>query len=142
MYDKAGVKYGTRTPEISKLWGTNDSLWGGGIALYLKYKFLGLDATGKYKGSAWVIPFWASLVGTLAAPIARLFTHKGQRFLRPISKISQGALIISTIGALALPGSKYEQISPPKPNTVNMIKTPNGSYAQNPQTDMKIKGAF
>jgi hypothetical protein len=136
MYDKAGVKYGTRTPEISKLWGTNDSLWGGGIALYLKYKFLGLDATGKYKGSAWVIPFWASLVGTLAAPIARLFTHKGQRFLRPISKISQGALIISTAGALALPGS------PKKGDIVNMVRTSNGSYAPNPPNNQKINGAF
>jgi hypothetical protein len=136
MYDAAGTKIGTRTPEISKLWGTNDSLWGGGIDLYLKYKFLGLDATGKYKGSAWVIPFWASLVATLAAPIARLFTHKGQRFLKPISKIGQGALIISTVGALALPGS------PKKSDVVNMVRTPNGSYAQNPQTNMKIEGAF
>jgi hypothetical protein len=132
IYDAAGTKIGTRTPEISKLWGTNDSTWGGGIDLYLKYKFLGLDATGKYKGSAWVIPFWTSLVATIAAPIARLFTHKGQRFLRPISKIGQGALIISTIGALALPGS------PKKSDVVN------GAFPPVPpnQNNNKIGGAF
>jgi hypothetical protein len=136
MYNAAGTKIGTRTPEISKLWGTNDSAWGGGIDLYLKYKFLGLDAKNQYVGSSWALPFMLSLIGVLAAPIARIFTHKGQRILRPISKISKGVLAVSTIGALALPGSG-EQLK-----TVNMVKTPNGSYAQNPQPNMKIEGAF
>ena len=94
-----------RTPEISKLWGSSDALWGGGTVNYLKYKFLGLDGNNNYIGSAWSIPFIVSLIGTLAAPVAKIFTNKGQRILKPISRISQGALVVSTIGALALPGS-------------------------------------
>jgi hypothetical protein len=138
MLGPTGTKIGTRTPEISKLWGTNDSLWAAprGTVDYLKYKFLGLESNGAYKGSAWVYPFWIGLIATLAAPIARLFTSKGQRILKPLHKVGVGMLAVSTVGALALPGS------PKKGDVVNMVKTPNGSYAQNPQTNMKIEGAF
>lgn len=94
-----------RTPEISKLAGMTDDVYKGSPMDYLKYKFLGMDANNNYVGSAWVIPFWAGLVGYLAGPIAKMVTHKGQRILRPISKIGKGAMIMSAAGALALPGS-------------------------------------
>jgi hypothetical protein len=141
MASDGTTKLGTRTPEISHLWGTNDTFWDkfAGVTLgpvdFVKYKFLGLQPDGTYKGSAWVYPFWIGLVATLAAPVARLFTSKGQRFLRPLHKVGVGMLAVSTVGALALPGC-------PKPDTVNMVKTPNGSYAQNPMNNLKIEGAF
>jgi hypothetical protein len=135
IYNASGTKIGFKTPEISKLWGTNDSTWGGGIDLYLKYKFLGLDANNKYVGSSWSLGFIGGLIATLAAPIAKIFTNKGQRILKPISKIGTGVLITSTIGALALPGSG-ENISPPT------VKAPNGSYAQNPQINQSNVGAY
>lgn len=131
IYNSAGTKIGTRTPEISKLWNSNDPLWGGGPIDYLKYKFLGLEKNGNYKGSAWVYPFWIGLIATLAAPIARLFTSKGQRFLKPLHKVGVGMLAVSTVGALALPGSpkKSDAVSsfPPVP--------PN-------QNNNKVRGAF
>jgi hypothetical protein len=138
MKSSTGTSIGTRTPEISKLWGSNDALWSAprGPLDYVKYKFLGQDLGGGYKGSAWVYPFWIGLVATLAAPIAKLFTSKGQRILKPLHKVGVGMLAVSTVGALALPGS------PKKGDIVNMVKTPNGSYAQNPQPNMKIEGAF
>jgi hypothetical protein len=112
-----GTVIGTRHAEITHLWETTGA-WN--PLSYVKYKFLGTDpTTGAYTGSAWVIPFWLSLIGTLAGPIAKIFTNKGQRFLRPIQKIATGSLIVSTIGALALPGSPngdsapQNQFSPP-----------------------------
>jgi hypothetical protein len=134
--DKNGVSMGKRTPEISKLWGTNDNLWGAprGPIDYLKYKFLGLESNGNFKGSAWVFPFWIGLAATVAAPLARLFTHKGQRFLRPLSKIGHGMLAVSTVGALALPGC-------PKGNGVNGQSSLPPPPPTN-QNQMKIGGAF
>jgi hypothetical protein len=134
IFDKNDVSLGKRTPEISKLLNSNDSLWSAprGPLDYLKYKFLGQDLGGTYKGSAWVIPFWIGLATTLAAPIARLFTSKGQRFLKPLHKVGVGMLAVSTVGALALPGS------PKKSDAVN------GAFPPVPpnQNNNKIKGAF
>jgi hypothetical protein len=134
MLSKTGTSLGTRTPEISKLWGSNDALWAAprGPLDYLKYKFLGQDLGGTYKGSAWVYPFWIGLIATLAAPIARLFTSKGQRFLKPLHKVGVGMLAVSTVGALALPGS------PKKSDAVN------GAFPPVPpnQYNNKIGGAF
>ncbi len=138
IYDSAGTKIGTRTPEISKLWGTSDSTWGGGIDKYLKYKFLGLDADNKYIGSSWSPGIIGGLIATFAGPIAKLFTSKGQRILRPLSKIGQGLLASSTAGALALPGSG-ENVS-----KTNMTRTPNGTFVPVPPNpnNNQIKGAF
>ena len=127
--NSTGTLVETKIPEIAHLWTTA----GGWDPLsYVKFKFLGLK-NDTYQGSAWVYPFWIGLIATLAAPVARLFTSKGQRFLRPLSKVGHGMLAVSTVGALALPGC---------PKTVDMVKTPNGSYAQTPQTNQKIGGAF
>jgi hypothetical protein len=114
--DKTGAVIGTRTPEISKLWGTNDVLWGAprGPIDYLKYKFLGLREDNTYKGSAWVMPFWFGFASTIARPIAKLFTNKADRILKPLQKIGIGMLAVSTIGALALPGS-------PKPGDIGTM---------------------
>lgn len=101
---------------------TGDKIWT--PSAYLKFKFLGQVPEGAGpESSAWVIPFWVSLIGTLAAPIARIFTSKGQRILRPIHKVSVGALAASTIGALALPGCGVsEPQPPPPPNSMNQAK--------------------
>lgn len=132
LKDKTGAVIFTKPPEMAHLWTTDpsDTYWT--PINYLKFKFLGLK-NDTYQGSAWVIPFWIGLITTLAAPIARIFTSKGQRFLRPLSKVGHGMLAVSTVGALALPGC---------PKTVDMVKAPNGSYAQTPQTNQKIGGAF
>jgi hypothetical protein len=134
--DKTGTVLGKRTPEISKLWGTNDVMWGAprGPLDYLKYKFLGIEQGGAYKGSAWVYPFWIGFAATIARPIARLFTHKGEHILKPLQKVGIGMLGVSTVGALALPGC------PKKNDIVNGLPTqtpppPNQEYK-------KIGGAF
>jgi hypothetical protein len=120
---KEGTVLGTRTPEISKLWGTNDVLWGEprGPLDYLKYKFLGLEQGGAYKGSAWVYPFWIGFAATIAKPLVGLFTHKGQHILKPLQKVGIGMLGVSTAGALALPGCPKKgdvaNVLPPPPNT-------------------------
>ena len=134
IYNSAGTKIATRTPEISKLWGSPDAAYGGGPIDYLKYKFLGIESNGNYKGSAWVYPFWGGLIATLAGPIAKLFTHKGQRFLRPLHKIGLGLTAMSTVGALALPGC-------PKPGDVLQSSSlPNPPPLNQKQT--KIGGAY
>ena len=84
--------------EISRLWAPEGE-WN--TLNYLQYKFLGLDpVTSEYIGSAWVAPFWASLIGWIVSKLKVL----PPRFNRPLEGISKGALVISTIGALALPG--------------------------------------
>jgi len=132
MFNSAGAKIGTRTPEISHLWGTKDTFWGGNDPLtnvidYIKYKFLGLNTQNAFVGSAWAIPFMGSLAATLAAPIARMFTNKGQRFLRPIAKIGKGVLAVSTVGALALPGCG-DELSHQK-TTIPMVQTSPGTFS-------------
>jgi hypothetical protein len=108
---------------------TGDKIWT--PTAYLQFKFFGTVPEGAGpESSAWVIPFWLSLIGTLAAPIAKLFTNKGQRILRPIHKISVGALAASTIGALALPGCGHELPTPPPPNSMNQ----NSSVSQPTRT--------
>lgn len=62
---------------------------------YLQYKFT---------QSAWTIPFWASLVAFIGAKVACYF-GVAPIITKPIERISTGALIVSTIGALVLPGS-------------------------------------
>jgi hypothetical protein len=130
-----GTSLGKRTPEISKLWGSNDFLWGAprGPLDYLKYKFLGLEQGGAYKGSAWVYPFWIGFAATIARPLARLFTHKGEAILKPLQKVGIGMLGVSTVGALALPGC-------PKTNGVN--GQPSLPPPPTNQNQMKIGGAF
>lgn len=137
IYNSAGTKIGTRTPEISKLWGTNDGLWGAprGPVEYLKYKFLGLADDDKYKGSAWVYPFWTGIALRLAGPIARIFTHKADRILRPLQKIGTGMIITSTVGALALPGCP--KTGDVMPNSQSFPKPP-----MNQNNTEKIGGAF
>lgn len=104
IYDANDVKLSTRMPEIAHLWTTEPNN-GWNPVKYLKYKFLGLNDQDQYVGSSWVYPFWGGIIATLAGPIAKLFTNKGQRFLKPLHKIGVGLTAMSTIGALALPGS-------------------------------------
>lgn len=87
---------------------------------YLKYKFLGIHptpmsaeqaATTPYPTSSWVLPFWASLVAFIGSKLAIHFKFGGntvQRIARPVEKISKGALVASTIGALVLAGTRVE----------------------------------
>jgi hypothetical protein len=69
---------------------------------YLKYKFV---------DSAWALPFWASLIGFIASKLP-IPIPGWARIRRPLGKIAAPALIVSTIGALALPGT-----SPDYPNS-------------------------
>lgn len=117
--DKTGAVIKSRPPEISHLW-ANDEGWT--PLNYLQYKFLGIDSTGKYIGSAWVYPFWFGFASTIARPIAKLFTNKADRILKPLQKIGIGMLAVSTIGALALPGS-------PKRGDLTMSNRPNNAGA-------------
>jgi hypothetical protein len=66
---------------------------------YVKYKF-GLKTGGYGEISAWAVPFWASLI----AWIVSKFKVIPPRYNKPLEGISKGALVVSTIGALALPG--------------------------------------
>lgn len=116
MYDENGkaISAGNRwlnlaSKEYTHLYTTEEgSPWT--PTSYLKYKFLGTDpATGKQTGSAWVVPFWASLIGFLAS---YLIPSKilPARIKTPLRKISGGALAMSTIGALVLPATSPEEI--------------------------------
>jgi hypothetical protein len=97
----SGAVVQTKPAEISRLW-TTDGDWT--PLTYLKYKFLGTHpTTGEYCGSAWVIPFWASLAGWIASKLP-LPIPSWARVRRPLGKLATGGLVISTIGALALPG--------------------------------------
>ena len=88
-------------PEIAHLW-TNSGAWN--PMNYLSYKFLGIDpVTGKYVGSAWVMPFWAGIGSWIFSKLP--LGHKFTRIQRPLGKIGLGVAIASAIGALALPGS-------------------------------------
>jgi len=124
----------------------NEGVWT--TQAYLKYKFLGTDPSGAQTGSSWSNPFILSLAAFVATTIAKMTGKLGKysRIINPINKLAKGALAASVIGALVLPGTG--QIDPgrplPNPNVVNMVKTPNGSYAQTPQTNQyqKIEGAF
>jgi len=115
IYGADGNKIGDRMPEIAHVFGlaTKDELWGKngleGAAVYLKYKFLGLDVNNEYKGSAWVIPFWVSLGSWIASKLP--LGAKAKRIQRPLNAISKYALAVSTIGALALPGSPQDMSS-------------------------------
>lgn len=127
--DKTGAVLGKRTPEISKLWGSKDFLWAGDgatIPNYLKYKLLGLAQDNKWKGSAWVYTFWGGIAAYLARPIAHIFTHKGDKYLKPIQSFGKGLAGMSTVGALALPGCetsvKNAQALPPPPSNQNQMK--------------------
>jgi hypothetical protein len=66
---------------------------------YLKYKF-GFSQGAKGEISSWAIPFWGSLIGWIISK----FHILPSRINRPLEGISKGALVVSTIGALALPG--------------------------------------
>lgn len=72
------------------------------VVNYLKYKFLGIHPQGLEGGSAWVFPFWASLI----AFILTKFKVLPKRINQPLEGISKGALVASTIGALVLPGTR------------------------------------
>jgi len=88
-----------RIPEIAHLW-QNDGAWT--PISYLKYKF-GLEQPGGDL-SSWAIPFWASLIGYIASKLP-LPIPSWARIRKPLGKIAAPALVVSTIGALALPGS-------------------------------------
>lgn len=91
------------------------------VANYLKYKFLGIDPSGQASGSAWVLPFWASLIGWITSKIP-IPVSGWARVRKPLGKIAGGALVVSTIGALALPGC-----SPTNP-TSNPSSSPTVAY--------------
>jgi len=110
IYDKDDVKLSTRMPEIARLWTTEPNN-GWNPIKYVKYKFLGLNDQDKFIGSSWVYPFWGGVIAALAGPVAKLFTNKGQRFLKPLHKIGIGLTAMSTVGALALPGSGEKAIT-------------------------------
>jgi hypothetical protein len=100
--DNTGAVLEKKGPEIAHLWNFDmnspqNALW------YLKYKFLGLDDKNAYVGSAWVIPFWASIISYIFSRLP--LGTKLKRIQRPVGALAKGGAIISTIGALALPGS-------------------------------------
>jgi hypothetical protein len=75
---------------------------------YLKYKFLGIDPeTEQQAPSAWVAPFWASLIGWIISK----FKILPPRINRPLEGFAKGALVASTIGALVLPGTTAQEIN-------------------------------
>ena len=111
----------TRPAEIMHLFGNYD---GWTPLNYLKYKFLGTHpTTGEYVGSAWVIPFWASLIGFIVSKLP-LPIPLWAKIRRPLGKVATGALVVSTIGALALPGSP----SPSRYQTSNPYNSPRTNY--------------
>jgi hypothetical protein len=88
-------------PEIAHLW-TTSGVWN--PMSYLSYKFLGIDPnTGKFAGSAWIIPFWTGIGAYIVSKLP--IGHKLSRIQRPLGKIGLGVALVSAIGALALPGS-------------------------------------
>jgi len=78
------------------------------VCNFLKWKFLGMNPDGSFGDSAWVIPFWASLIGWIASKLNVL----PPRYNKPLGGISKGALVVSTIGALTLPGSGPSNSAP------------------------------
>jgi len=102
-----------RIPEIAHLW-QNDGAWT--PLTYLKYKF-GLYQPGGDL-SSWAIPFWASLIGYIASKLP-LPIPSWKRVRKPLGKIAAPALVVSTIGALALPGSGEHVNSAPTYSTPN-----------------------
>jgi hypothetical protein len=100
-----------RIPEIAHLW-QNDGAWT--PLSYLKYKF-GIDQPGGDL-SSWAVPFWASLIGYVASKLP-LPIPSWARIRKPLGKIAAPALVISTIGALALPGSGEHSNSAPTSNS-------------------------
>ena len=87
---------------------------------YLCYRFTGYNPDNKqWAPSAWVIPFWASLVGLITSMLP--LGAKAKRIQRPLKAISSGALIVSTIGALALPATDIRQVltSPVRQTSAN-----------------------
>jgi hypothetical protein len=102
--DASGTLISTRGPEIAHLWSLDQSKDAYYLPNYLKYKFLGLDPnTNQYVGSAWVIPFWASIAAFIFSKLP--LGPKLKRIQRPIGAIGKAGAIVSTIGALAIPGS-------------------------------------
>lgn len=91
--------------EIEYLWKSTSGGWT--PSTYLQYKFLGKEPTGgKYKLSAWMIPFW----GGIAAAVAGLFLKgKYRRIGRPLTKIGVGMVAMGAVGALAIPGCRAAQ---------------------------------
>jgi hypothetical protein len=74
---------------------------------YLKYKFLGIHPeTEQQVGSAWVAPFWASLIGWIISK----FHVLPPRINKPLNNFCKGALAASTIGALVLPGTTVSDV--------------------------------
>jgi hypothetical protein len=107
-------------PEVAHLWQSTPDGWT--PVKYLQYKFLGLDPqTGKYVGSAWVIPFWAGVAGTIVGTVGKM-SRKLHRYAAPIQKLGIGATTMSTAGALVLPGSKNT-------NTASLKGQANGQNA-------------
>jgi hypothetical protein len=92
----------TRPPEIMHLIQNYD---GWTPLNYLQYKFLGIAPDGRnvVSTSAWVIPFWVSLIGLIVSKLP-IPISGFSRIKKPLGKLATGALVISTIGALALPG--------------------------------------
>ena len=94
-----------RKPEIMNILG--DAKRGITPQGYLGYKFLGMNLDGSgvpfQNDSAWIAPFWLSLIGFILSKIP-LPIRSWARIRRPLGKIAAPALVVSTIGALALPG--------------------------------------
>jgi len=111
--NKDGTFEQHRIPEIAHLW-QNDGAWT--PLTYLKYKF-GIDQPGGDL-SSWAIPFWASLIGYIASKLP-LPIPSWARIRKPLGKIAAPALVVSTIGALALPGSGEHVNSAPTYSTPN-----------------------
>ena len=109
-----------RPPEISHLW-QNDPPEGGGYTpiTYLQTKFLNTD-------SCWFFPFWGSLIGLIASKLPLPF-RSWNRIRKPLGKISAPALVVSTIGALALPGCPDEASTPTNPTAPRLTSTLNVS---------------
>lgn len=127
--------------EASHLWNFNQKdPWN--VLNYLRYKFTGINPDGTKGTSAWVLPFWASLLTFILTTIAKKTGKVGKysRIINPINKASLGALAASTIGALVIPGSGNIEPGRPlpsaQPRTLDMTPNQNGVY------QMKIEGAF
>jgi len=98
----AGTQY---IPEISHLWAKDPNLSAKWTPLtWLAYKFTGYNPdTKSFQGSAWVLPFWASIAGVVGSMLP--LGARAKRYQKPLKAIAGGAAIISAIGALTLPGT-------------------------------------
>jgi hypothetical protein len=94
------VGQGGDVAEVSHLWQPSGSLT---PATYLKYKFLGIDPTGKFTGSAWIYGFWGGIAAYIFSKLP--LGSKARRIQRPLGKIGKGLAAVSAVGALVLPGS-------------------------------------